>query len=174
MKHLFWPFVVILSLLISSCFLFVPYKISNKKYLEIENGNFSTNVVIIDKSNKQHEFIIEPEWVYGWSEDLIGDFEFIHIKSGNDLEGIFIIQNNYKKKLLPFDVLSREEFDNKIIAEYDEGERIMSYDITIKIMDTEFEIIYDLSKFNVASFFSYQENYLMNKEIYMEEYSYKE
>ena len=174
MKHVYPFLVIVLSLFISSCFIFTPYRISNKKYLEIENGNFFGRVVTIDKDKNQHEFILDPEWDIWLGEGLIGDFEFVHIKSENGLEGIFIIQNKYKKKLLSFDVLSKEEFNNMIIAEHLEEQEVMFYGIVIKINENEFEVLYNPLKFDISTYFSYQENFLLNKESKFKEYSYIE
>jgi hypothetical protein len=158
----------------SSNNLFGQPLLDNKKFLEFENGNSAAKIVIIDRNTNQYEYCIDPGWTYGWSEELIGDFIFIYIKCENNLEGIFIIENKYEARLLPFDILTIEEFDRKMIAEHYENRRIMSYDITIKIIDNRFEIIYDYEKFNISLYYNNEEGYFENKEKYMKEYNYEE
>jgi hypothetical protein len=159
---------------IPSCNLFGQFLLSTKKFLEIENGNFAIKIVIIDKNSKQYEYSINPGLNYGWSEDLIGDFRFIYIKSESNIEGIVIIENKYKEKLFPYDILTKEEYDRKMVSKYYENKRIMSYDITIKIINNKFEIVYDDTKFIIHLYYNDEEDYLKNKEKYMKEFDYKE
>jgi hypothetical protein len=142
--------------------------ISNKKNLEIINGESISEIMIIDKNKKQYVYNVEPEEYYGWTEDFIGDFRFIFIKTGSDIEGIFLITNNYRKKLFLIEVITNEEYRSNInnYGIFD------PYRVTIEIIQNKFEIKYDSTKFNVLSYFNYNENYLVKKKKYMIEYNF--
>jgi hypothetical protein len=161
------------TIILASISLFGCKFISNKKILEFENGGFITKIVIIDNNKKKTEYSIDSGWSHGWSEDIVGDFAFIYIRTENDIEGLFIVNNEYKKKLLPYDIISLAEYKKRIIAE-SEYNKIMSYDISIKIVKNRFEIEYDDTKFNIVSYFSYNENYSNYKRKYIAEYNLKE
>ena len=140
--------------------------IPNIKNLEFINEKFKTKIIIIDKNKKQYEKNIEPEGYNGWTKDFIGDFQFIYIKTENNLEGILIISNNYKKKYFSFDIITKEEFANKI-----KNGMIDPYRIIIEIKDNKFELKYDDTKYKIISYFNYNENYFINKEKYKIEYN---
>ena len=168
-KILKYGFLLILFFILFGC-RFIP----KNKFLLFENGNFITKIVIIDDKENKYEYNIEPECGYGWSEDIIGDFKFIFIKTENDLEGIFIVSNEYKKNIFPYDIISLNKYGKKIAEEYEHDKILINYDIDIKIIDEIFEIEYNNEKFNIFSFYNYNEDYLFHKEKYMKEYNYKE
>ena len=150
-KILKYGFVLIMVFTLFGC-----YRIDNEKFLEFENGDFAAKITIIDKNGNQIEYDIKPEWSYGWSEKLIGDFNFVNIKTENNVEGKFIINNKYRKKLLPFDIISKNDFDMKIIEKYENNRETISYKIIIKIVEDKFEIEYDDEKFDISSSFNYK------------------
>jgi len=170
MKNLLkYGFILIMIFSLFGC-KFIP----NKKTLEFVNGSYLAKIIIIDNNKNKIEYKIEPKWVHMWSEDIIGDFKFIYIKNENDLEGIFIISNEYNKKSLPFDIIPINEYTKKLTDEFENDKIILSYDVIINMFEDIFEVKYNESKFNILSYFSYDENYLMNKEKYMREYSLEE
>jgi len=124
---------------------FLGCKINNKKWLEFENGEYIAEILIIDKNNTQSKFNVEPEFTYGWSEDILGDFQFIFIKTEDNLEGIFIVSNEYK----------------------DRG----TFLIKIKIIDNAFELEYDINNLDVVGYFIYDENYSEIKSKYFMHYN---
>jgi hypothetical protein len=169
MKNLLkYGFILVMIFGLSGC-KFIP----NKKTLEFVNGGYPAKIIIIDNKKNKIEYKVEPEWGHMWSEDIIGDFKFIYIKNENDLEGIFIISNKYDKKLLPFDIIPINEYAKRLTDEFVNNKMILSYGVVINIFDDIFEIKYNESKFNMLSYFSYDENYLMNKEKYMKEYDFE-
>jgi hypothetical protein len=169
-KVLKYGFIIILISIFAAC-KFVP----RNQGLLFENGDFSANVVVIDKTEKQSEmtiseFNIEAGWSQYWSDDLIGNFNFVHIKTEDGIEGIFIIDNELNETLLPYDIMTLGDYNKKLTAE----EENLSYEIIIRIVNDKFETKYDSKKFNVLTFYSYDENYELNKEKYMQEYYYTE
>jgi len=170
MKKLLY-FIFFLSL---SNNIFAQFLISNRKFLNISNENTIAKVIIIDNENNKNEFIIEENWIYGWSEDIIGDFKFIFIKTENNIEGIFIIHNEYERKNIPYDILTKEEYERKMIAEYEENLKIFSYEITINFINNKFEIEYDISKFTILCFLNYENDYLIYKNKYFNEFNFIE
>jgi hypothetical protein len=165
-----YEFMAILVFTLFGCnFMSDKTLISNKKNFEFINGDYISKIIIFDKNKKQYEKNIEPESYHGWTEEFIGNFEFIYIQTENDIEAIFIVNNNFNKKLLFFDIISKEELARKIIDGIFDP-----YRITIEIIDNKFEIKYDIKKYNVLCYFNYNENYLINKEKYMNEYNYRE
>ena len=111
---LFFGIIIIMAFTLFSCSYFSDKTfISNEKNFEFINSEYTANIIIVDKNNKQYEKIIDPKRYHGWTKDFIGDFRFIFIKTGNDIEGIFIINNKYKKKIFSFDIISKEEYAEK-------------------------------------------------------------
>jgi hypothetical protein len=145
MKTIF-KYVLFINL-ISFLFFGCPLKYG-KKWLNFYNGRYITEIIFVDINNEQNKYIIEHGYLYGWSEKVIGDFKFIYIKSENDLEGIFVINNEYK----------------------DKG---CDYPVDIKIVEDIFELEYDESNLNIVAYFNYDENYLEMREKYFSEYNLK-
>jgi hypothetical protein len=166
-------FLVIISFIFFSC-RFIPID----KFLFVENEKFTANIVVIDNKNNQYKDTIEPDWGKGWSEEILGDFKLIYIKTENSLEGLFIISNNYKKKIIPYDIITLHEFAKRmreINAEDDNYYKIMSpYDIRINITEDIIKIKYNETNFNIQSYFNYDENYSYYKEKYLKEYGFNE
>jgi len=56
-----------------SCFYFSDKTfISNEKNFEFINGEYTANIIIVDKNNKQYEKIIDPKRYHGWTKNFIG------------------------------------------------------------------------------------------------------
>jgi hypothetical protein len=175
MKHLLkCVFIVIITFIFFGC-KFIPIN----KFLSIENGKFTANVIIIDNKNVKYEDIIKPDWAQGWSEEILGDFRLVYIKTENALEGIFIISNVYKKKIIPYDIITIKEYTKRIMENSNKldnfNQEMMSpYEIIIKITEDIFEIAYNDKEFNIQSYFNYDENYSYYNEKYLKEYGFNE
>jgi len=159
-------YIIIISFIFFSC-KFIPIN----KFLSVEGGDFMVNIVTIDNKNIQYEDTIEPGWVKGWSEEKLGDFKFIYIKTENSLEGIFIISNKYKKKIIPYDIITLIEYTKRISKINDDNYYVIMfpYNINIKINEDIFEIKYNDTNFNIQSYFNYDENYSYYKDKYRED-----
>ena len=162
----FFIFAMFTFLVISCSKMGNIYIIPNIKFFEYLNGDFNTKIIIIDKKKQQYEENIESGWFHGWTKDIIGDFEFIHIITENDMEGLFIIKNLFRRKLLKFDIVNKAEYSNKIT---NEG-IIDPYRITIETINEIFEIKYDKTKYEIQSFFNYQPSFNLVKEEYYKKY----
>ena len=166
MKYILkYGFIVTLIFIFFGC-KFVP----TSKELHFFNGNFTTKIIIIDRNNNKYEFDIEPEWVHMWSKDVIGDFSFIYIKTESELEGIFIISNNYNSKK-SYEIISRKKYLEWTFSEYYNDDRVLLYEILIQPIENEFVIAYNDKYFFIQKYFSYDDNYLINKEKYFREYN---
>jgi hypothetical protein len=166
-------FLVIISFIFFGC-RFIPIN----KFLSIENEKSTANIVVIDNKNNQYEDTIDPDWAKGWSEEILGDFKLVYIKTENSLEGIFIISNKYKKKMIPYDIVTLNEFSKRmreISDELDNYHKIMfPYDIKIKIIENIFEVEYNDINYDIQSYFNYDVNYSFYKEKYLKEYGFNE
>jgi hypothetical protein len=172
-KNFIYGFIILTMMSVLFGCRFIPIN----KFLTFTNGDYAARIVIIDenkKNNTKIEYNIEPKMGYGWSEDIIGDFDFIYIKTENNIEGIFIVKNQYKKKLIPYDIITIGKYSEKISSRIEDDQKILFYDINITIIEDKFEIEYDHEKYNIMHFSNYDENYLINKEEYMKEYNYQE
>ena len=118
---------------------------NKKKWLNFENGDYKAEIVIVDKKNNKNKFIIKPEYINGWSEAILGDFHYIFIKAENDLEGIFIVTNEYKER--------------------------GNFQINIKIVDNVFELEYDIDNLNIIGYYNYDENYFEMKKKFFIDYN---
>ena len=96
------------------------------------------------------------------------------IKYENNLEGIFIISNNYSKKIIPYDIYSINGYRKKVRDDYEKyGKIIISdYEIIIKVVEYLFEIEYNDKNFTVLKYYSYDDNFSLYKEKYMKEYNF--
>ena len=167
-KIIKYIFLLILIFMFFSCEF-----VQQSKFLSFKNGDFVTKIIIMDNSKNKHEYNVEPKWIHGWSENILGDFKFIYIKNENNLEGIFIISNEYNKKRIPFDIIPKNKLGKMIEEEYENDKIIISYDIFININEDIFEIEYNEIKFNILSYYSYDENFQFYKTKYMNEYNLK-
>jgi hypothetical protein len=153
------------------------------KFLTVENENSTANIVVIDDKNNQYKDTINKGWDKGWSEAILGDFELVYIKTENFLEGIFIISNKYKKKIIPYDIVINQYGHNGYIKRNEEArdkfddfnqERASPYEIIIKVAEDTFKINYNYTKFDIQSYFNSDENYSFYKEKYFKEYCFNE
>ena len=157
-------------IILSSIFLFGCSFLPNEKFLEFWNGNFPSKVIVFDEKNKKNEFNIEPEWTHGWYKDTVGDFRFIYIKTENNVEGIFIINNKHKRKIIPYDIMTMTQRAKTEGYEIEHNVTILSYGITIEIIEDRFHMEYNPAKYDIFAYFNYDEGYHNFKQKYMEEY----
>ena len=168
-------FILIISFMFFGCY----YNPINK-FLTIENENSTANIVFIDDKNNQYKDTINKGWDKGWSEAILGDFRLVYIKTENSLEGIFIISNKYKKKTSPYDIVTNQheyiKRNEKARGKFDNynQERASPYEIIIKIAEDTLEINYNYTRFDIESYFNYDENYSYYKEKYLKEYGFNE
>jgi len=166
-------FILIISFVFFSCRITPVHK-----FLSVENGNSMANILVIDNKKNQYKDTIEQGWDKGWSDAILGDFRFVYIKTENSLGGIFIISNEYKKKIIPYDITTYFEFAQRmreINDDEDNYHKIMyPYDIKIIITENLFEIKYNDTKYKIQSYFNSDENYSYYKEKYFNEYGFKE
>lgn len=139
---------------------FVP----NDKFLEFWNGDYPAKVTVIDDKDKKSEFTVDPGWTHGWYQAVIGDFSLVHIETENGIEGLFTIHNKYKRKILPFDIMTMTRRAQTEGYEIEHDVTILSYGITIKIIEDRFYMEYDPAKYDILAYFNYDEDsYIFNQ-----------
>jgi len=159
--------LIVLSFTIFAGCSFIPVF----KYLTFTNGDCETKIIIIDNQDNKHEFSIKPNWEYLWSEDEVGDFRFIYIITGNNLEGLFKITNRYNKGIIPFDIITKNELGKRLEYEKENEKILISYDVNIAVIDNIFNLKYNEDKFNVFLVDNSAEDFLFYKEKYFKVYN---